>query len=38
MADPGKRSAGFLIQFAAAGLLLIGALGRLIYILATVGA
>jgi uncharacterized membrane protein YecN with MAPEG domain len=32
MADPGKRSTGFLIQFAATALLLLGALGRLIYV------
>jgi uncharacterized membrane protein YecN with MAPEG domain len=38
MADPGKRSAGFLIQLVAVALLLAGALGRLIYALATVGA
>jgi uncharacterized membrane protein YecN with MAPEG domain len=32
MADPGKRSMGFLIQFLAAAALLLGALGRLIYV------
>jgi glutathione S-transferase len=31
MADPGKRSTGFLIQFAAAGILLFGALGKIVY-------
>jgi glutathione S-transferase len=31
MADPGKRSTGFLIQFAASGILLLGALGRIVY-------
>ncbi|MBW8842974.1 MAG: MAPEG family protein [Sphingomonadales bacterium] len=31
MADPGKRSTGFLIQFAASGILLLGALGKIVY-------
>jgi glutathione S-transferase len=31
MADPGKRSMGFLIQFLAAAILLFGALGRIVY-------
>ena len=31
MADPGRRSTGFLIQFAASGILLLGALGRIVY-------
>jgi glutathione S-transferase len=38
MADPGKRSLGFLIQFAAAMILLLGAFGRIAYSLATGGA
>jgi uncharacterized membrane protein YecN with MAPEG domain len=37
MADPGKRSTGFLIQFAAAGILLLGALGRIVYSLVVGG-
>jgi glutathione S-transferase len=37
MADPKKRSAGFLIQFLAAAILLFGALGRIVYGLATGG-
>jgi glutathione S-transferase len=37
MADPGKRSTGFLIQLAAVAVLLFGALGRIIYSLATGG-
>jgi uncharacterized membrane protein YecN with MAPEG domain len=37
MSDPGKRSTGFLIQFLAAAVLLIGALGRIVYSLATGG-
>ena len=37
MADPAKRSAGFLIQFAATAILLLGALGKIIYSLATGG-
>ena len=35
MADPDKRSTGFLIQFLATAILLLGALGRIIYSLAT---
>jgi uncharacterized membrane protein YecN with MAPEG domain len=31
MADPGKRSTGFMIQFAASGILLLGALGKIVY-------
>jgi glutathione S-transferase len=38
MADPRKRSAGFLIQFLASAILLFGALGRIVYSLATGGA
>ena len=38
MADPGKRGTGFLIQSLATGVLLFGALGRLVYMLVTVGA
>ena len=34
MVDPGKRSTGFLIQFVAAAVLLVGALGKIIYSLA----
>ena len=37
MTDPGKRSTGFLIQFAAAGILLVGALGRIVYSLVVGG-
>jgi uncharacterized membrane protein YecN with MAPEG domain len=37
MADPGKRSMGFLIQLVAVAVLLFGALGRIIYSLATGG-
>ncbi|HEY1614707.1 MAG TPA: MAPEG family protein [Rhizomicrobium sp.] len=37
MADPAKRSTGFLIQFVAGGALLLGALGRIAYSLATGG-
>lgn len=35
VADPGKREAGFLIQALAAAVLLFGALGRIIWIMAT---
>jgi uncharacterized membrane protein YecN with MAPEG domain len=35
MADPAKRSTGFLVQFAASAILLFGALGKIIYSLAT---
>ena len=38
MADPAKRSAGFMIQFFATALLLLGALGKIVYSLATGGA
>jgi uncharacterized MAPEG superfamily protein len=38
MADPGKRSTGFLIQFLAGAILLLGALGKIVYSLATAGA
>jgi glutathione S-transferase len=38
MADPGKRSTGFLIQLLTAGILLLGALGRIVYSLAVGGA
>jgi uncharacterized membrane protein YecN with MAPEG domain len=37
MADPAKRSTGFLIQLAACAVLLFGALGRIVYGLATGG-
>lgn len=37
-ADPDKRSTGFLIQFAAALILLLGAFGRIVYSLAVGGA
>jgi uncharacterized membrane protein YecN with MAPEG domain len=35
MADPAKRSTGFLIQFLACGILLLGAFGKIVYSLAT---
>ena len=38
LADPGKREAGFIIQALATAALMFGALGRVIWILATVGA
>ncbi len=38
MADPGKRSTGFLIQLAAVAVLLFGALGKIVWSLATGGA
>ena len=38
MADPAKRSTGFLIQMAAVAVLLFGALGKIVYSLATGGA
>ena len=38
MADPSKRSTGFLIQFLASAVLLLGALGKIVYGLATGGA
>ena len=37
MADPGKRSTGFLIQLLASAVLLLGALGRIVFSLATGG-
>ncbi len=37
MADPAKRSTGFLIQFLATAVLLLGALGKILYSLATTG-
>lgn len=38
MADPSKRETGFMIQALAAGVLLFGALGKIVYGLATGGA
>ena len=38
MADPSKRGIGFLIQALACAVLLFGALGRILYTLATTGA
>lgn len=38
VADPGKREAGFIIQALATVILLLGALGRVVWMLATVGA
>lgn len=38
VADPKKREAGFIIQALATAVLLFGALGRVIWVLATVGA
>ena len=38
VADPAKRELGFLIQMAASAMLLFGALGRVVWILVTVGA
>ena len=38
MADPDKRSTGFLIQFLATAILLLGAFGRIVYSLVTGGA
>jgi uncharacterized membrane protein YecN with MAPEG domain len=38
MADPGKRETGFAIQALACAVLLFGALGRIIYLYAVVGA
>jgi uncharacterized MAPEG superfamily protein len=35
MADPAKRSTGFLIQMVATAVLLLGALGKIVYSLAT---
>lgn len=38
MADPAKRSTGFLIQALTTLVLLLGALGRIVYVMATAGA
>ena len=38
VADPGKREVGFIIQALATAVLLFGALGRVVWVLATVGA
>jgi uncharacterized membrane protein YecN with MAPEG domain len=38
MADPAKRSTGYLIQFLAGAVLLLGAFGKIVYSLATGGA
>jgi glutathione S-transferase len=38
VADPSKREMGFMIQALACMVLLFGALGRIIYVMATVGA
>lgn len=38
VADPSKRSMGFLIQAVATLILLVGALGKAIYVLITIGA
>lgn len=38
MTDPGKRSTGFFIQLAAVAVLLFGALGKIVWSLATGGA
>lgn len=38
VADPAKRELGFIVQAAASAILLLGALGRVIWILVTVGA
>ncbi len=38
VSDPKKREVGFLIQFAATAVLVFGALGRIIWVMATVGA
>lgn len=38
VADPAKRGTGFLIQALACAVLVFGALGRVLYVLATVGA
>ncbi len=37
-ADPSKRSAGFLIQFSACAILLVGALGRIVWAMVKTGA
>ena len=38
VADPAKRETGFMIQALASAVLLFGALGRIVYVMATVGA
>ena len=38
VSDPGKREAGFIIQAVATAILLVGALGRVIWVLTMVGA
>jgi len=38
VADPAKRGPGFMIQMIATAVLLFGALGRIVYVLAVVGA
>jgi glutathione S-transferase len=38
VADPAKRTAGFMIQGLACLVLIFGALGRIVYVLATLGA
>jgi hypothetical protein len=38
VADPGKREVGFIIQALATAVLLFGALGRVIWMLVTLGA
>lgn len=38
VADPAKRELGFLVQALATAVLLFGALGRIVYVLAVVGA
>lgn len=37
MADPSKRELGFMIQSLACGVLLFGALGRIVYVMAVTG-
>ena len=38
MADPGKRETGFMVQALACAVLLFGALGRIVYVMAVAGA
>ncbi len=38
VADPAKRETGFMIQALACGVLLFGALGRIVYVMAVTGA
>jgi glutathione S-transferase len=38
VADPGKRETGFMIQALACAVLLFGALGRIVYVMAVTGA